>query len=276
MHLERVATTTTFEDRYPRRSLSIVEIGVDEGDLPTFLFSLLPLGRLNYTGIDPYYDNEDGFFNAQERLHKLQHCTLLRGTTQSPEIVTSIPDASLDFVWVDGDLRRQFTPLRLSPTFGYTKAPAQCRSLVSRRVVETSLGGVPWRGGGVDMRKIRVGRLRGVVWVDVSRGRLGGHVPKRGCGGVVAPPFRGGDMSPFRGGDMAPFRGGDECPFGTGYTFCGQDSILVDDEEPPACVCPSVVTPSGCCCIVWGGPAERGTKAYGSKYRPRKITPMRA
>ena len=33
------------------------------------------------------------------------------------------------------------------------------------------------------------------------------------------------------------------------YSFCGQDSISVEDEEPPACVCPSVVTPSGCCLV---------------------------
>ena len=38
-------------------------------------------------------------------------------------------------------------------------------------------------GGGVDMRKIRVLRLRGVVWVDVSREGLGGHVPERESGG---------------------------------------------------------------------------------------------
>ena len=38
-----------------------------------------------------------------------------------------------------------------------------------------------------------------------------------------------------------------------GLLHCGQDSISVDDEESPACVCPSVVTPIRGCCIVWGG-----------------------
>ena len=43
-----------------------------------------------------------------------------------------------------------------------------------------------WRGGFVDVHTIRVVRLRGVVWMDVSWEGLGGHVPKREWGGVIA------------------------------------------------------------------------------------------
>ena len=76
----------------------------------------------------------------------------------------------------------------------------------SRRLLVAFRGGVSWDGGVVDMRKIRVLRLWGVVWLNVSRGDLGGHVPKREW------------FSHIMWGDW--------------------------------------------CC-----PAERGTKAYGSKYR---------
>ena len=54
--------------------------------------------------------------------------------------------------------------MRFSPTFGYTKAPAQCRFLASRPPAEACLlGTVP--GGGTCGRAhtIRVARLRGVV-----------------------------------------------------------------------------------------------------------------
>ena len=56
------------------------------------------------------------------------------------------------------------------------------RGRFPRRVAETSRG-----RGGADVHTIRVLRLRGVVWVDVSReGLVWTRVPRREWGGVVA------------------------------------------------------------------------------------------
>ena len=63
--------------------------------------------------------------------------------------------------------------------------------MASGCAVEASLSGVSWRGlvggGGADMRKIRVERLRGVAWLDMFWGEgLGGRVSKEEWGGGVA------------------------------------------------------------------------------------------
>ena len=52
------------------------------------------------------------------------------------------------------DTSEVITPRPITPTFGYTNAPTHCRYrfVASRRVVETSLGGVSWGrlvGGGL-------------------------------------------------------------------------------------------------------------------------------
>ena len=83
-------------------------------------------------------------------------------------------------------------PRPITPTFSYTKETRprsvgpSFRCMCGRGVSWWGVVGRGLVGGAVDMRKIRVLRLRGVVWVCVSQEGLGGRVPGRGWGGVVA------------------------------------------------------------------------------------------
>ena len=67
---------------------------------------------------------------------------------QGDGVAESHGHPAIQFLQLGNDKKAAFTPLRFSPTFGIQKKSyvAQCRFLASRRVVETSLGGVSLGG----------------------------------------------------------------------------------------------------------------------------------